>query len=50
MAKGKQLNDFELSGILGDHIKNAYGFYSSEITESRRKANEYYFGEAFGRR
>ena len=48
MAKGKELDEFELSGILGEHIKNSYGYYSSELTEARRKANEYYFGEAFG--
>ena len=48
MAKGKPLDEYVISGILGDHIKNSYGFYSSELTESRRKANEYYFGEAFG--
>jgi len=48
MAKGKQLDEYELSGILGDHIKNSYGYYSSELTEARRKSNEYYFGEAFG--
>jgi hypothetical protein len=44
----RPLDDYEISGIVGDHIKNSYGFYSSELTESRRKANEYYFGEAFG--
>ena len=48
MAKGKPLDDYNISGILGDHIKNSYGFYESELTDSRRKANEYYFGEGFG--
>ena len=48
MAKGKPLDDYKISGILGDHIKNSYGYYDSELTDSRRKANEYYFGEGFG--
>jgi len=48
MAKGKPLDDYNIQGILGDHIKNSYGYYESELTDSRRKANEYYFGEGFG--
>ena len=48
MAKGKPLDDYVISGILGDHIKNSYGYYESELTDARRKANEYYFGEGFG--
>ena len=48
MAKGKPLDEHTISGLLGEQIRNSYGFFESELTQSRRKANEYYFGEAFG--
>jgi len=48
MAKGKTLDEFKISALLGEQIRNSYGFYESELTASRKKANEYYFGEAFG--
>ncbi len=48
MAKGKPLDEQAISGLLGEQIRNSYGFFESELTQSRRKANEYYFGEAFG--
>ena len=48
MAKGKPLDEHAISGLLGEQIRNSYGFFESELTQSRRKANEYYFGEAFG--
>ena len=48
MAKGRPLDEHAISGLLGEQIRNSYGFFESELTQSRRKANEYYFGEAFG--
>jgi hypothetical protein len=48
MAKGKPLADHEIKAILGEHINNSYGYFETELTDSRRKATEYYFGEAFG--
>ena len=48
MAKGKPLSDHEIKAILGQHISNSYGYFETELTDSRRKATEYYFGEAFG--
>jgi len=48
MAKGKPLSDFEIKAILSEHINNSYGYFDTELTDSRRKATEYYFGEAFG--
>lgn len=48
MAKGKPLAEHEIKAILGEHINNSYGYFETELTDSRRKATEYYFGEAFG--
>lgn len=49
MAKGRPLDEHAISGLLGEQIRNSYGFFESELTQSRRKANEYYFGEALNR-
>ena len=42
MAKGKPLSDFEIKAILSEHINNSYGYFDTELTDSRRKATEYY--------
>ena len=48
MAKGKSLSEHEVSAILSSELKNSYGYFDTELVEDRKKANEYYFGEAFG--
>ena len=48
MAKGKSLSEHEVSAILANELKNSYGYFDTELVEDRKKANEYYFGEAFG--
>ena len=48
MAKGKSLSEHEVSAILANELKNSYGYFDTGLVDDRKKANEYYFGEAFG--
>ena len=48
MAKGKPLSEHEVSAILANELKYSYGYFETALVNDRKKANEYYFGEAFG--
>lgn len=45
MAK---MGDDELKAIVGAYIQQSIGYLSSEVSESRRRALDYYNGEPFG--
>ena len=44
----KPLTDQDLTGLLDQEIRGAVGYASSELSEQRKTALEYYYGEPFG--
>ena len=48
MAKGRPLTDHEIQGIVASELRSAFGYYETDLVNSRKKATEYYFGESFG--
>lgn len=48
MPDKKKLTDSELRALLDDEIRGAVGYASSELSQQRQTALEYYYGEPFG--
>jgi hypothetical protein len=48
MAQTKKLSDAEIRALLDEEIRGAVGYASSELSEQRKTALEYYYGEPFG--
>jgi hypothetical protein len=44
----KQLSETEIKSILGEEIRAAVGYTSSELSNQRKTSLEYYYGELFG--